>query len=97
MDNACKWATSKVVVSGEQKAARLNINIDDDGPGIPEDQKDAVLKRGRRLDETVPGSGLGLAIVIDLAQLYHGSLTLHKSDIGGLCARLELPSAEEVD
>jgi signal transduction histidine kinase len=96
MDNACKWANSKVVVKGEQKNSRLIIDIDDDGPGIPEDQKDSVLQRGRRLDETVPGSGLGLAIVIDLAQLYHGSLTLHKSEAGGLGARLELPFAEEV-
>jgi signal transduction histidine kinase len=96
MDNACKWANSKVIVKGEQKNSRLIIDIDDDGPGIPEDQKDSVLQRGRRLDETVPGSGLGLAIVIDLAQLYHGSLTLHKSEAGGLGARLELPFAEEV-
>ena len=96
MDNACKWANSKVIVSGVQQGTRLIINIDDDGPGIPEDQKDAVLQRGQRLDETVPGSGLGLAIVIDLAHLYNGSLTLHKSDTGGLGARLELPSAEEV-
>ena len=97
MDNACKWAQSKVVVSGEQKDSRLYIHIDDDGPGIPEDQKEVVLKRGRRLDETVPGSGLGLAIVIDLAHLYHGSLALQKSEIGGLRARLELPSAEEME
>jgi signal transduction histidine kinase len=96
MDNACKWANSKVVVKGEQRNSRLIINIDDDGPGIPEDQKDAVLQRGRRLDETVPGSGLGLAIVIDLAHLYHGTLTLHKSDAGGVGARLELPFAKEV-
>ena len=96
MDNACKWANSKVVVSGGQQDMRLIINIDDDGPGIPEDQKESVLQRGRRLDETVPGSGLGLAIVIDLAHLYHGSLTLHKSEVGGLGARLELPSAEEM-
>jgi len=96
MDNACKWASSKVVVKGEQKNSRLVIDIGDDGPGIPEDQKESVLQRGRRLDETVPGSGLGLAIVIDLAHLYHGSLTLHQSDAGGLGARLELPFAEEV-
>jgi signal transduction histidine kinase len=97
MDNACKWASSKVVVKGVQKNSRLVINIDDDGPGIPEDQLETVLQRGRRLDETVPGSGLGLAIAIDLAHLYHGSLTLHKSDVGGLGARLELPCAEEVE
>ena len=51
-----------------------------------------VLKRGRRLDETTPGSGLGLSIVVDIAKLYGGSLTLQRSPLGGLRARLELPS-----
>ena len=50
------------------------------------------MRRGQRLDETVPGSGLGLAIVADLAGLYGGSLTLEDSDLGGLRARLRLPS-----
>jgi signal transduction histidine kinase len=53
-----------------------------------------VLKRGQRLDETVPGSGLGLGIVSDVAALYHGSLTLDRSSAGGLMARLELPATE---
>jgi signal transduction histidine kinase len=51
-----------------------------------------VLKRGRRLDETTPGSGLGLSIVVDLAKLYGGELTLQTSPLGGLRARLSLPS-----
>jgi signal transduction histidine kinase len=51
-----------------------------------------VLQRGVRADEAVPGSGLGLAIVRDIAELYGGSITLEDSPLGGLRARLTLPS-----
>ena len=61
------------------------------GPGLPEEARAEVLKRGRRLDETKPGSGLGLSIVRDLAALYRGTLTLERSPLGGLRAVLELP------
>jgi signal transduction histidine kinase len=54
--------------------------------------RDAVLKRGVRADEAAPGSGLGLAIVRDLAELYHGTISLEDSPMGGLRARLRLPA-----
>ena len=54
-----------------------------------------VLQRGVRADEKVPGSGLGLAIVRDLAELYGGLISLDASPIGGVRARLELPSAAD--
>jgi signal transduction histidine kinase len=94
LDNACKWANSEVIVRGETRNSRIVICIEDDGPGIPLHQRENVLKRGQRLDETVPGSGLGLGIVSDVAALYHGSLTLDRSSAGGLMARLELPATE---
>jgi signal transduction histidine kinase len=50
------------------------------------------MERGERLDESVPGTGLGLAIVRDIAKLYHGSLALDASPLGGLRARLTLPA-----
>ena len=95
MDNACKWANSEVRVSGVKQGSRLFLTVEDDGEGIPEEAREAVLQRGLRLDETVPGSGLGLGIVLDLAVLYKGSLTLDQSSMGGLCAVLELPAAED--
>jgi len=94
LDNACKWANSEVIVYGETRNSRIVLCIEDDGPGIPRHQRENVLKRGQRLDETVPGSGLGLGIVSDIAALYHGSLILQQSSTGGLLARLELPAAE---
>jgi signal transduction histidine kinase len=51
------------------------------------------MRRGRKLDESKPGHGQGLGIVKDIAALYGGSLTLAKSELGGLQAKLDLPSA----
>src|SRR5215203_6968002 len=95
VDNACKWARSRVVVAAEVVArdgvASLEVTVDDDGPGLPEPAREEVLHRGRRLDETKPGSGLGLSIVADLAGLYRGHLHLDASPLGGLRAVLVLP------
>ena len=66
--------------------------IDDDGPGLDPEARQSALQRGRRLDESRPGSGLGLSIVVDLAAIYGGSLQLEASPLGGLRARLRLPS-----
>lgn len=93
MDNACKWARGQVVVSGERSGGQLLITVEDDGPGIPEPRMNEVLKRGRRLDESVPGSGLGLHIVLDIAEHYQGGLGLRPSTLGGVRAELELPAA----
>ncbi len=93
MDNACKWAKGRVRVAVEAGSPHLTIVIDDDGPGIPPARREAALRRGGRLDETVPGSGLGLDIVREIAELYRGSLRLEDSPLGGLRARLELPGA----
>lgn len=90
MDNACKWAKSRVLVSAETGPETLAIQIDDDGPGIPAARREAALARGTRLDETAPGTGLGLDIVREIAMLYRGNLRLEDSPLGGLRARLEL-------
>jgi signal transduction histidine kinase len=94
LDNACKWARSRVTASAEANGeARFTVTIDDDGPGLTDAERARVVKRGQRLDETKPGSGLGLSIVADLAHLYKGSFALEPSPEGGLRARLELPAA----
>jgi len=94
IDNACKWARRQVQVHAEvDKASNTFIlEVIDDGPGIPDVSMKEVLRRGQRLDESIPGSGLGLSIACDIAELYKGSLTLGASSSGGLSARLSLPS-----
>jgi signal transduction histidine kinase len=100
VDNACKWATSRVFIEVlvERPAKTgagpmLRIIVDDDGRGLSEVERAQVSRRGQRLDESKPGSGLGLSIVVDLAALYGGSLTLGNAPIGGLRAELVLPAA----
>jgi signal transduction histidine kinase len=91
LDNACKWAKSRVSITSSIDGSNILITIDDDGGGLDPDMRDAVLKRGVRADEAAPGSGFGLAIVRDLADLYGGSIALDRSDAGGVRAVLRLP------
>ena len=92
LDNACKWARTRVAIESSLDSARIVLTVDDDGAGIEPSMREAVLQRGVRADEAAPGSGLGLAIVRDLAELYGGSIALERSPFGGLRARLELPA-----
>ncbi|WP_048649131.1 sensor histidine kinase [Nitratireductor soli] len=99
LENAMKWARGRVILRTEQPTdgtgtLGFRIVIEDDGPGIPEEQAREALKRGRRLDENKPGTGLGLAIVADLIEEYGGSLALERSSLGGLKAVVDLPRAE---
>ncbi len=91
LDNACKWARTRVAISSAIDHAELLIWVDDDGPGLDPSMRAQVLQRGVRADQRVRGSGLGLAIVSDLAELYGGSVTLETSPLGGTRARLQLP------
>lgn len=99
LDNACKWANSEVRVSAHllkgMDRPMLEIDVEDDGPGITPQEADAVFERGNRLDEAVPGSGLGLAIVRDIAELSGGNVVLARSALlGGLKASLIMPAAQ---
>ncbi len=95
MENAGKWSRGRVrAIAAAVSPDRLVITVEDDGPGLPADRREEVLKRGARLDESAPGSGLGLAIVDELARAYGGSLVLGDASIGGLKVELGLPRAE---
>lgn len=91
MENACKWARGQVSLSVADAPGSVVITVADDGPGLPEQARQAALARGVRFDEGTAGAGLGLAIVADLATLYGGALDLAPSDLGGLRATLSLP------
>ena len=93
MDNACKWSRETVRVTLARRGQRLELSVEDDGPGLAPDARARVFDRGSRLDEAVPGDGLGLGIVRDVAELYGGSVSLADSALGGLNATLDLPAA----
>lgn len=91
LDNACKWADSSVSLGISLEPTGYCLLIDDDGPGIPEDQREEVLGRGNRLDEQVNGHGLGLGIVKDIVESWGGRIQLLDSALGGLQVRIDLP------
>lgn len=91
LDNACKWADSSVSLGISLESTGYCLLVDDDGPGIPDDQREEVLGRGNRLDEQVNGHGLGLGIVKDIVESWGGRIRLLDSAMGGLQVRIDLP------
>jgi signal transduction histidine kinase len=94
LDNACKWARARVVVTSASRDGNILVAVDDDGPGVEAGMRDQVLRRGVRADETASGSGFGLAIVRELAELYGGAIALDAAPQGGLRAELTLPRVD---
>ena len=92
LDNARKWARSEVTVTAAWSVTGdVQLAIDDDGPGVSEPDRDLVMRRGARLDESVPGSGLGLSITRSAVEAYGGTMALEGSSAGGLRVLLSFP------
>ncbi len=85
LDNAIKWCRQSVRLTAALKQDRIEICIEDDGPGIPQEAVRKALRSGGRLDTSVSGSGLGLTIAVDLLAAYGAHLKLDQSrSLGGL-------------
>jgi signal transduction histidine kinase len=95
LENAAKWASSRVTVRTSCEDGQAMIEVCDDGPGIPQDKLQSLGVRGRRLDESLPGSGLRLAIAAEILDINHGSMSFSRAQIGGLIVTLRLPLAEQ--
>lgn len=91
LDNAAKWARSRVAVRVWQEAGSLNIRATDDGPGFA--QAPSSLARRVRLDETVPGHGIGLTVVRDLVASHQGTVTISQAVEGGAQVDIVLRAA----
>lgn len=90
MDNAFKYTKSRVHVEAFEQKDALVIELSDDGPGVPKDQRATILQRGARADTVQKGQGIGLAVVVDILSSYRGSLTIDTSRFGGAAFKLEL-------
>ncbi len=93
LDNAARHARSRVAVAARRDGRSVMLTIEDDGPGIPADQRAAVARPGMRLDEGGDGHGFGLWIVAELAALYGGAIRLDEAVGGGLSVQVTLPAA----
>jgi len=94
IDNALRYGT-RCQVQAEEMARRAEIIIEDDGPGIPPEQRELALQPFKRLDPSrnldTGGAGLGLSIVQDIVLRHGGELSLEDSPLGGLRVRIQLP------
>lgn len=91
LDNACKWGRGKVRIEGKRNRLRLELKVEDDGPGLPKTALEAFRTRGARGDVSVPGQGIGLAIVDELVtKVYGGTLQASESTLGGAGVRIVL-------
>ncbi|GLV25035.1 sensor histidine kinase [Sphingobium sp. Cam5-1] len=94
IENAAKYGGGSVFATVGRAGSMVEILVEDDGLGIPQEERTRIFDRGVRLDSGKPGTGLGLAIVRDVAEIYGGSVAMEESeDLGGLMVRLRLPAA----
>jgi signal transduction histidine kinase len=91
LENATKWAASKIVIHTVPGRDTVQLQIEDDGPGVPTERLGQLGQRGQRLDESTPGDGLGLAIAGEILALNGGTIDFGKADAGGLAVTLTLP------
>jgi two-component system sensor histidine kinase PhoQ len=90
-ENACKWTKSVVVVSVKHKEGSFCLYVDDDGPGIASENRESILNRGKRLDQSTEGQGLGLSIVMDIINNYRGDIVIEDSALGGALFKVMIP------
>ncbi|SEN38998.1 two-component system, OmpR family, sensor histidine kinase PhoQ [Pseudomonas sp. ok272] len=91
LENAYRLCLSEVRISLRQTVAGVELCVEDDGPGVPPDQRARILQRGERLDRQHPGQGIGLAVVKDIIESYGAQLTLGDSALGGAAFRIHFP------
>jgi len=91
LENAFKYGDSKVGIRGDINNQLLQLHICDDGPGVPVELRQVILKRGERLDTSVQGQGIGLSVVTDIISSYQGELEIADSPYGGSCFIIRMP------
>lgn len=92
LENAVRHANKTIRVRVVNAGSAVRFVVEDDGPGLSDQEIGKVLRRGQRLDRSPHGDGLGLAIVNDILDYYEMSLTLERSELGGLKASFAIES-----
>ena len=95
IDNAQKWARTRIKIQSRISNGNAIFTVEDDGPGVADTEIERILQWGERADTSVPGTGLGLAITSDLVGLYNGRLDVSRSALGGLTAAVTLAIRRE--
>lgn len=93
LENAYRLCLSQIRVSAVARGGVCELMVEDDGPGVPEGQRQRIIERGERLDTQHPGHGIGLSIVKDIIESYDGELSLGQSSLGGAAFFIRLKVA----
>lgn len=91
LENAFKYSHSRVELTGVDDGESLILTLDDDGPGVPLEERERILERGQRLDTSIPGQGIGLAVAAEIVHSYQGTIGIYDSPLGGAQFRITLP------
>ena len=98
LDNASKWAVNRIRIRANMDEHCLELVVEDDGPGIPEDARERLMNRGERLDESTTGHGLGMSIMTEIVRQYQGRFMLESSQqLGGLEVQVMLPRRADIE
>jgi two-component system osmolarity sensor histidine kinase EnvZ len=89
LDNARRHARHVALAAAPQGQRGVQVTVDDDGPGIPPDQRESVFRAFE--SGAIDGTGLGLTIARDIVRAHGGDIVLEDSPMGGLRARIRLP------
>jgi len=90
LENAYRLCLGQVRISARIDGGTCELCVEDDGPGVPVDQRERILRRGERLDTQHPGQGIGTAVVKDIIESYEGELFLEESELGGAAFRVRI-------
>jgi len=88
LENAYRLCLGQVRIRADIAHDVCELVIEDDGPGVPVDQRERILRRGERLDTQHPGQGIGTAVVKDILESYDGELFVEDSELGGAAFRV---------
>ncbi|NRB80264.1 MAG: ATP-binding protein, partial [Saccharospirillaceae bacterium] len=83
IENAFKYTNNQIKVSINQNSDVTKIIIEDNGPGIDNNQRQVILQRGERADTGQPGQGIGLSVVVDILSSYNAGISVDQSEMGG--------------
>jgi len=92
LENAFKYGHTQVRISSSDTEGSCVVEIEDDGPGVPVEDRARILERGQRLDTNKPGQGIGLAVAAEIVRSYEGLISIHSSPLGGALFRIQLPN-----
>jgi two-component system sensor histidine kinase PhoQ len=99
LENAFKYGRSRVRVGGGAVGVQdgfrsgLEIRIEDDGPGMDAPQAEEAMRRGWRMDQSIPGQGIGLSVAREIVSVYEGRIDIGRSALGGLAVDVRFPGA----